>query len=635
MISPVILPCPSCSTSLSFSHEDTTILQCVCGSAIQRKEGDVLLSKPFYLVQRSFDTLKPGTTGTWDGKNFRILGRVRTWLEESVFNYWTILLDNGELAWLAEGYGMYAIMKKTAIDQHLTAGYLVNLKTGVRKDLLKGESFLLEKKLHCRRWEVEGEVWLPECQATFSIYEFAGDSGRYVTLFQFLTNYIIPYEVVNVSYASLNLDNTRPDDLPGYNFTCTKCESPILVKTYPYAQSCACRNCGLQYTLQEEGYKKTGNYPSLDTGPDIVIGSHGKVKGIDYELIGYALKEEANKHKARWKEYTLYNRQEGYAFLSEYAGHWIYLREQGKAPVLKTKTVRHLVYEGEDFQLYNAYGFKVLNARGEFPINIFNSEGTQAKEFISPPEIWIQEQNRRTSIIWFHGEHVWGGELKKEFDFPAGLPYKEGIGAVEPRFFISPYKLVRMAAIGLAFLLLLNLVVASTKQNRVVLDQTYSFMGNDSLTSITMVSPPLHLDKWRSNLKFYIYAPVDNDWFELNATLVNQSTGTEYGLEKGVEYYHGYSDGERWSEGSNNEDAYLTQVPEGDYVLQLQGVRSTGYGHVQDFHVTVTYDTMMESNFWLSVLALLIWPVVQYIRTHNNEKKRWYNSPYSPFSYED
>jgi hypothetical protein len=128
---------------------------------------------------------------------------------------------------------------------------------------------------------------------------------------------------------------------------------------------------------------------------------------------------------------------------------------------------------------------------------------------------------------------------------------------------------------------------------------------------------------------------VDNDWFELNATLVNQSTGTEYGLEKGVEYYHGYSDGERWSEGSNNEDAYLTQVPEGDYVLQLQGVRSTGYGHVQDFHVTVTYDTMMESNFWLSVLALLIWPVVQYIRTHNNEKKRWYNSPYSPFSYED
>lgn len=366
-----------------------------------------------------------------------------------------------------------------------------------------------------------------------------------------------------------------------------------------------------------------------------MIGSRGKVKGIDYELIGFTLKEEANQYHARWKEYTLYNRHEGYAFLSEYAGHWVYLREQGKAPVLKGGKVQHMVYEGEDFQLYNGYSFKILNARGEFPQNIFNSEGTYAKEFISPPEIWIQEHNKQEGIVWFHGEHVSAGELRGQFDFPAGLPYKEGIGAVEPRFFIAPYKLARMAAIGVAFLLLLHLGVASTKENRLLLDQIYSFGNNDSVTSFSAVSPPFHLDKWRSNLQFYVYAPVDNDWFELNATLVNKATGTEYSLEKGVEFYRGYTDGENWSEGSKTEDAYLTEVPRGDYVLQLQGVRSPGFNHVQEFHVTVTYDTTMDRNFWLSVLALLVWPVVQYLRTNNNEKKRWVNSPYSPFSYED
>jgi hypothetical protein len=639
MQSPVVQQCPSCARVVHFSHDETTILQCTCGTVINRKEGGILLSKPFYIVQNPGDLIQPGTGGKWQGKNFTVLGRFRARFDASVFNYWTILFSDGELAYLGEGYGLYSILRKTTVDQWLTASYLANVKIDSKKELLKEQDFLLEKCSLCHEWEVEGELWLPECNADFTVYDFAAQSGRRITLFQLLPSYIIPFDVAYTSFSELQLTNTRSSEPPVKSFSCVHCENRIEVKTYPFAQSFACTNCGLQYVLTKDGFKSTQKYPHLDTGPDITLGSRGEVKGIFYEVIGYALKEENNQYHSQWKEYTLYNREEGYAFLSEYAGHWTYVREQGAAPVLKSDKVKSFVYGGEDFQLFNAYGFTIRNARGEFSGNLFQSEKTYCKEFISPPEVWIKEQRKGEGIVWFLGEHISGKELEKTFDMPAGAPYKTGIGAVEPKFFISPYKLARMTGLGVLLLVALHLLVSSFRQNRVILDQDFSFTtdlsANDTAQNLSYVSKPFHLDKWRSNLSFDIHAPVDNDWFELGATLVNTKTGAEYSLEKGVEYYRGYTDGENWTEGSTSENAYLAQIPSGDYILQLQGVRSMGYNHINNFQVRVTYDVSTERNLFFSILFLLVWPVVQYIRTNNIEKKRWYNSPFSPFSYED
>lgn len=583
--------------------------------------------------------VQPGTEGIWQDRAFTVLGRFRSWFSAAVFNYWTIAFSDGELAYLGEGYGLYSILRKTTVDRLLTASYLTTMTIGSKRDLIKDLDFLLEKCSRCQKWEVEGEVWLPECNADFTIFDYAAQTGRRISLFQFLPNYIIPFDVVYTSYPALQMTNTRSAELPVKSFPCVHCENEIEVKTYPFAQSCACIHCGLQYVLKEDEYRSTQKYSSFDAGSDITLHTTGEIKGVRYEVIGYALKEENNQYHSQWKEYTLYNRKEGYAFLSEYDGHWTYVRERGAAPVLKSDKVKTFVYSDEDFQLFNAYSFNILNARGEFSNNLFQTEDTYCKEFISPPEVWIREQNKQEGITWFLGEHIPSRTLENTFTMPAGAPYKTGIGAVEPKFFISPYKLVAAAVMAILFLVALHLFVSAFRQNRVVLDQQFSFASeqsaNDSALNLLFVSQPFHFDKSRSNVEFNVFAPVQNDWFELGATLVNKNTGAEYSLEKGVEYYYGYTDGENWTEGSRNENAYLTQIPAGDYVLQLQGVRSAAYDHVKEFHVTVTYDVQTERNLFFSILILLVWPVVQYVRTNKIEKKRWYNSPFSPFNYED
>ena len=93
-----------------FTHADTNVTTCSCGTVLQRLEGVLILAKPFYIIPTPSDLLQPGTEGTWKGRTFTVLGRFRSWFIESVFNYWTIVFSDGALAWLGEGYGMYSMM---------------------------------------------------------------------------------------------------------------------------------------------------------------------------------------------------------------------------------------------------------------------------------------------------------------------------------------------------------------------------------------------------------------------------------------------------------------------------------------------------------------------------------------------
>ena len=631
--------CPSCSKLITFSHPPITIVTCPCGTVVSRKEGGQLLSKPYYIVPEPKDLIQPGTEGVWNGRKFTVLGRIRAWIEEFVLNYWTIAYEDGQVTYLVEGYGLYAVYEPATIERRLSTKDLDEVKPGVRRDLFPQKTYVLERKYTCYKWEVEGAVYLPESNSSFRIFEWAHFSGHRIELMELRPDQVLPFSVSYTSFAQLRLTQLRAPSYEGKTFSCAHCGTPNTIRAFPYAQSYACPHCGSRYSLQDGvQFKKLPDRNNTDSGPNITLGARGVLKGIEYDVVGYAQKEEQNQYRSRWKEYTLYNPQEGFAFLSEFDGHWIYIRERGKAPVLPKHQVKEFTYLEEPFQLYNAYRFEVVNAAGTFPYNLFNDSEKEVNEFISPPEVWIREQCPREGLIWYFGEHIDAKQLETAFDGHIVLPYKTGVGAVEPKGFISPLKLATVTFAGVLLLLMAHILTVATKQKRVVFSKEAFF--SDSVNTINLVTDRFQLEKWRGNLQFDVYAPVSNSWFELNAILVNMGTGTEYGLEKGVEYYHGYTDGESWREGSTSETAYLSQIPSGEYQLQIQGIRagsSSLYGNSgpASFAVTVTYDTPNHRNLVVCLILLLLWPFVQYNIIQYNEKKRWYNSPFSPYSYED
>lgn len=628
--SPYILYCPTCTRVLNFSNDHTTITICQsCGSVVNRKKDKTLQAKPQLIVSNKAAIIQPGTTGIWQGQSFHVLGRFRAWFEESVFNYWTIQFNDGETAWLGEGYGIYSVLKPAIIHEQISSRKMGEIRIGELQELTKSSKFILEKKQKAIKWEIEGELYIPGISSTFSVLEFSAVSGKNFSVFEFEKDSILPYEVTYTTFSSLGLKDLREYDNAGKRITCTGCSKPIHVKTYPYAQSCACPSCGLFYSLKDGMDFIKEKSTKGDETIFLPLGSKGDIEGILYEVIGYARKEEQNSYHSKWKEYTLFNAAEGFAFLSEYDGHWTYIRENCDSPVLLNQNDKNFELDNEPFLLFNAYNYEVIDARGEFPYNIFDNKNTKAREYISPPEVWIQERDSKEGITWFLGKHIQAREVEKSFK-AGSMPYQLGIGAVQPTGYISLSKMFVATMIGILFLLFTHFLIGQSKQERRLLSNTYSF--TDLSDQIAVVTEKFVLDKWRSNLRFSIEAPVSNSWFELGATLVNAQTGKEYSLSKGVEYYYGYSDGESWKEGSNKEDAYLTKVPAGTYFLQLQGIRESNLNKISNFFLEVTYDVPVDRNIGWALFLTMLWPVGKVLLIRYRERKRWSNSPYSPYN---
>lgn len=637
MIQSSVLQCPDCQRVLHFAHEATNVLRCDCGSVIGRENG-VLSSRSVLAVQENFGIIQPGTEGVWKGKKFRVLGRLRAWMEEFVFNYWTIVFDDGELTLLGEGYGLYAIYEKEPDLDSLTPLLEEGIQVGEHQNLAR-RTYLLERKHTCYKWEVEGEAWLPLWHSGFLIYEFCRTNGLRMELMGRVRQQ--PEAAFNVQYTSfreLELTGLRTEEGEGKIITCSNCSAENHIKTFPLAQSFACIQCGARHGLKEEaGFKRETEPGTVDATQGIALGTKGRFRNIDYEVIGFTMKEEQNIYRSRWREYTLYNSAEGYAFLSEYDGHWTWVRERGDAPVALQPLGAAMDWQDEEYPVFNSYTYSTIHAVGEFPYNIFNDDNDkQVREYISPPEVWILEKHPHEGIIWYLGEHVRGQELTAAFGDSVVLPHKVGIGAIEPKGYISPFKLAFMTFMALVALCILHVSLSATKREQHILEQEIPF-ADSAATTASFVSQRFTLDKWKSNLQFYVYTYMDNSWLEWSAVLVNAKDGTEYSINEGMEFYQGYEDGERWTEGSLSGTGWISSIPAGEYGLQFQVLRDpaslTGRPPAS-FTVKVTYDVINHRNLLMCVLFLLVWPLITFARVRYVESQRWRNSPFSPQSNE-
>jgi hypothetical protein len=455
------------------------------------------------------------------------------------------------------------------------------------------------------------------------------------------------YLVHHTAADALQFTNTRLVAAEPKEVSCKNCSRENILKSFPFCQSFACVHCGTRHTLAEGvNFKQLGQRNRTDDGPDIALGSTGTFNNFAYEVIGYCQKEEGNQYASKWKEYTLFHPQRGFAFLSEYSGNWIFVKERGDAPVLERESDAHFTNQNERFELYNSYNFDVVNASGEFPYNAFNDGEKQAREFISPPEVWIQESNNSEGLTWFFGEHLTAADIKTAFGGDIVLPRKTEMGAVEPKGYVSPGKIWKVGLGAILFLVLVHIITSFSHEGRLVSENTYAF--TDGADTVSYIKKDIVLDKWSSNLDFEIFADVDNSWCEVSATLVDAVKGTEYSLQQGVEYYHGYSEGENWSEGNKRETAYLSSIPAGRYDLIIRGQREqkTDYNTysgaapdyslgLRSFNLNVAYNTTNDRNLFLCLIPMVLWPFVHFLIVRNNERRRWYNSPFSPYTYND
>jgi len=622
-----LLECPDCKSAIKLQSNKTNAVVCsVCKAAWFRDSNNILQQFPADTTIERTDFIQIGSGGKYDNNPFIVTGRFAVHTDEAVFNYWNVLFEDGSIACLAEAYGLFQILRPSADAAQPFMGR--NMKPRGMVDLGNGLTYIVEKLQQVQHFEAEGEWYQCHYSTSLHIVELAAWNGNRLILFDFGKDMLFGFDCYNTSFKELQLTDLQLKEPDPFLFRCETCGTECTVKNAPYSASYACHECSSWYRLDRTGAHKIAKGKKPVVPSVFNAGDRGTIKGAEWEVIGYTQKQEMNADAAKWREYTLFNRTEGYAFLSEYDNNWIFLRESTDAPMVENENIRSFLFGGREYLLYSSYGSKVIHAWGAFPANIFDDTNAQNLEYISPPYMWAREADGTEGVCWFKGEYVSRRELANGFQNKE-LPISLSMGVLQPGH-PGATKLTAAILIGFILILLVHFLAGMGRQNRIVSDGQYTFA--DSANKITVTTPHFELDRWRSNLRFDIKADVSNSWMEMDATLINMVTGKQYSLEKGVEYYFGYEGGESWSEGGTSEVAYLNRIPSGNYYLELTALRAPGdIGRPSYAGITVTYDVASNRNLWIALIFFSLWPIWAVARGATSEHRRWSGSDYAVF----
>ena len=140
-----------------------------------------------------------------------------------------------------------------------------------------------------------------------------------------------------------------------------------------------------------------------------------------------------------------------------------------------------------------------------------------------------------------------------------------------------------------------------------------------------LVSEPFNLESAHGLFQVQTDTSVNNNWADFEYSLVNQATGETRTMNREVAYYSGYDSDGSWSEGSSSDQATLSNVVAGTYVLEVDAETENTYGSnpAVSAHITATHANNSGNNFWLLFWGLGIGPLLAGLNKYFFEKKRW------------
>ena len=106
---------------------------------------------------------------------------------------------------------------------------------------------------------------------------------------------------------------------------CPGCGAPITLRALGQALSVACGSCHAILDAKDSNLKILQSFRQIVSSdpPLIPLGTRGKIRGNDYEVIGFERRSiKVDGIGYRWHEYVLFNPYKGFRYLTEYQGHW-------------------------------------------------------------------------------------------------------------------------------------------------------------------------------------------------------------------------------------------------------------------------------------------------------------------------
>jgi hypothetical protein len=420
-------------------------------------------------------------------------------------------------------------------------------------------------------------------------------------------------------------------------FSCKKCGAPVTVRYPGHSLSAVCESCFSVIDTSDENFRVLETYyKKAKIQPRIDLGTRGELKGKTWECIGFVVREDVAS-TFKWEEYLLFNPYYGYRWLTCNNGHWSFVTMIKERP---ERFASKAEFEKETYKLFYQGKATVFYVLGEFYWKVQVGEEVGMADFICPPKMVSVEEDK-AQRVWSVSEYVEPKTISEAFKLSdESLPRSIGVAPNQPSPATDTWKKVGpLWAMFLFALTCLQIFHCSLAKNLIefrapieYISKTDGSFAESQVKTPEVTTPEFVLDKANANVEINIESEVDNSWLYVYGELVNTDTEESFSFERTLEYYHGYEDGESWSEGSRSTSIFMPQVPGGKYYMNLD--IDNGGSTSQErrmFNISVKRDVATFHNYLWCLFLISIYPICAWLRSRAMEVARWSDSDYSPY----
>ena len=438
-------PCPNCGAPVEFRSAASASAVCsFCRSTLVRDGESLRKIGTSAEVFDDFTPLAIGASGTYQGTSFMLVGRLQFGTDAGPWNEWHALFDNGRSGWLSEDNGRYVF----AFDLPLAAGAPLpeQLQAG-SPATVDGRPWRVASVVRAKLIAAQGELVQPppsdRAIVVSDLRNTADEVGTLESVDGTLTSWSIGR---SVRLADLKMSGLRETGIGGagektikaQSPPCPNCGAPLKI-TLATTQSVVCDSCKSVVDLSKGIGPDMAHYAQQNRmEPGIPLGRTGTLPipsgaaPLPWQVVGYMERMElmsgGSDEAEAWREYLLYNRQEGFAFLVDTNEGWSVVRVLTGVPEVRGQSA---TWYGTTYARRWTYASETTYVLGEFYWKVEAHQRTQHEDYegsASGHRAFLSKESTASETTWSAGESIPAPMVAQVFglDAAAGAQLQRG-----------------------------------------------------------------------------------------------------------------------------------------------------------------------------------------------------------------
>ena len=408
--------CPNCGAPVEFQSAASAFAVCsFCQSTVVR-EGDAL--RRIGQSAELFDDHSPlqlGSAGRHQGAAFTLVGRLQYRYAEGTWNEWHALFDGGKSGWLSEDNGRYVMAFDAPLEG--VAPGSSSLQAGAPVTVA-GQAWSVASVSRAQLIAAQGELpFTPNLDRDFVVSDLRNSRGEVGTLDYSdagAARWSIGRAVAIGELAMTGLADATEKTLGGRAISCPNCGASLQIKLAT-TQSIVCHQCRSVVDLAQGVGGDLAHYRQANgTPPLIPLGSTGTLAlgqaALPWQVVGYVerceVPESDEDEQTFWREYLLYHRTRGFAFIVDADDGWSWTAPLTGAPERAGSGVEH---EGIVYRKLYDYTGMVTYVLGEFYWQVTQNQRTANTDYQGTGSATTKRLNREQTGSGAQQEVVWSG----------------------------------------------------------------------------------------------------------------------------------------------------------------------------------------------------------------------------------